>query len=118
MAFIRHVAIASKDPAATAEFDKQHFDLKELYPEAKGHRRRWRLAQRWLHLFRDPEAWRIRRARARARAVVGLLRHPPYRVRGRRSAGNRHRTGGSERAARERLSGRRAPCRSDRDGTK
>ena len=31
MAFIRHIAIASKDPAGTAEFYKQHFDLKELY---------------------------------------------------------------------------------------
>ena len=31
MAFIRHVAIASKDPAGTAEFYKKHFDLKELY---------------------------------------------------------------------------------------
>ena len=31
MAFIRHIAIASKDPAATAEFYKQHFDLKELF---------------------------------------------------------------------------------------
>jgi catechol 2,3-dioxygenase-like lactoylglutathione lyase family enzyme len=31
MAFIRHVAIASKDPAGTAEFYKNHFDLKELY---------------------------------------------------------------------------------------
>jgi len=31
MASIRHVAIASKDPAGTAEFYKKHFDLKELY---------------------------------------------------------------------------------------
>jgi len=31
MAFIRHIAIASKDPAGTAEFYKQHFDLKELF---------------------------------------------------------------------------------------
>ena len=31
MAFIKHIAIASKDPAGTAEFYKQHFDLKELY---------------------------------------------------------------------------------------
>jgi catechol 2,3-dioxygenase-like lactoylglutathione lyase family enzyme len=31
MAFIRHVAIASKDPAGTAEFYKKQFDLKELY---------------------------------------------------------------------------------------
>jgi catechol 2,3-dioxygenase-like lactoylglutathione lyase family enzyme len=35
MAFIRHVAIASKDPAGTAEFYKQHFDLKELYRQPK-----------------------------------------------------------------------------------
>jgi catechol 2,3-dioxygenase-like lactoylglutathione lyase family enzyme len=35
MAFIRHVAIASKDPAATAEFYKKHFDLKELYRQPK-----------------------------------------------------------------------------------
>jgi catechol 2,3-dioxygenase-like lactoylglutathione lyase family enzyme len=31
MAFIRHIAIASKDPAGTAEFYKKHFDLTELY---------------------------------------------------------------------------------------
>jgi catechol 2,3-dioxygenase-like lactoylglutathione lyase family enzyme len=35
MAFIRHVAIASKDPAGTAEFYKKHFDLKELYRQPK-----------------------------------------------------------------------------------
>jgi hypothetical protein len=35
MAFIRHVAIASKDPASTAEFYKTHFDLKELYRQPK-----------------------------------------------------------------------------------
>ena len=35
MAFIRHVAIASKDPAATAEFYKKHFELKELYRQPK-----------------------------------------------------------------------------------
>jgi hypothetical protein len=31
MAFIRHIAIASEDPAGTAEFYKKHFDLKELF---------------------------------------------------------------------------------------
>jgi catechol 2,3-dioxygenase-like lactoylglutathione lyase family enzyme len=31
MAFIRHVATANKDPAGTAEFYQQHFDLKELF---------------------------------------------------------------------------------------
>ena len=35
MAFIRHVAVASKDPAGTAEFYKKHFDLKELYRQPK-----------------------------------------------------------------------------------
>jgi catechol 2,3-dioxygenase-like lactoylglutathione lyase family enzyme len=35
MAYIKHVAIASKDPAGTAEFYKKHFDLKELYREPK-----------------------------------------------------------------------------------
>ena len=35
MAFIRHVAVASKDPAATAEFYKKHFELKELYRQPK-----------------------------------------------------------------------------------
>ena len=30
VAFIRHIAIASKDPAGTAEFHKDHIDLKEL----------------------------------------------------------------------------------------
>jgi catechol 2,3-dioxygenase-like lactoylglutathione lyase family enzyme len=35
MAFIRHIAIASKDPASTAEFYKKHFDLKELYRQPK-----------------------------------------------------------------------------------
>jgi DNA transformation protein len=35
MAFIRHVAIASKDPASTAEFYKKHFDLNELYRQPK-----------------------------------------------------------------------------------
>jgi hypothetical protein len=34
MAFIRHVAVASKDPVGTAEFYKKHFDLKELYRHA------------------------------------------------------------------------------------
>jgi catechol 2,3-dioxygenase-like lactoylglutathione lyase family enzyme len=33
--FIRHVAVASKDPAGTAEFYKKHFDLKELYRQPK-----------------------------------------------------------------------------------
>jgi catechol 2,3-dioxygenase-like lactoylglutathione lyase family enzyme len=31
MALIKHIAIASKDPAATAEFYKKHFDLTELF---------------------------------------------------------------------------------------
>jgi catechol 2,3-dioxygenase-like lactoylglutathione lyase family enzyme len=31
MAFIKHIAIASKDPAGTAEFYKKHFDMKELF---------------------------------------------------------------------------------------
>ena len=35
MACIRHVAIVSKDPASTAEFYKQHFDLKELFRQPK-----------------------------------------------------------------------------------
>ena len=35
MASIRHIAIASKDPAGTAEFYKKHFDLKELYRQPK-----------------------------------------------------------------------------------
>ena len=35
MAFIRHVAVASKDPARTAEFYKKHFELKELYRQPK-----------------------------------------------------------------------------------
>ena len=35
MAFIRHIAVASKDPAATADFYKKHFDLKELYRQPK-----------------------------------------------------------------------------------
>jgi catechol 2,3-dioxygenase-like lactoylglutathione lyase family enzyme len=35
MAFIRHIAIASKDPAGTAEFYKKHFDLKELYRQPR-----------------------------------------------------------------------------------
>jgi catechol 2,3-dioxygenase-like lactoylglutathione lyase family enzyme len=31
MARIKHIAIASHDPAGTADFYKKHFDLKELY---------------------------------------------------------------------------------------
>jgi len=31
MAFIRHIAIASENPAEAAEFYKKHFDMKELW---------------------------------------------------------------------------------------
>jgi catechol 2,3-dioxygenase-like lactoylglutathione lyase family enzyme len=35
MARIKHIAIASQDPAGTAEFYKKHFDLKELYRQPR-----------------------------------------------------------------------------------
>src|SRR3984885_1281185 len=35
MALIKHIAIASQDPAGTAEFYKKHFDLKELYRQPR-----------------------------------------------------------------------------------
>jgi catechol 2,3-dioxygenase-like lactoylglutathione lyase family enzyme len=35
MALIKHIAIASRDPAGTAEFYKKHFDLKELYRQPR-----------------------------------------------------------------------------------
>jgi catechol 2,3-dioxygenase-like lactoylglutathione lyase family enzyme len=35
MALIKHIAIASQDPASTAEFYKKHFDLKELYRQPR-----------------------------------------------------------------------------------
>ena len=101
MAFKRHVAIASKDPAGTAEFYKNHFDLKELYrkPKNTGDDGVW-LSDGYIDFailkYED------RRAPARTRAVIGFLWHPPYRVHGRRSEGDRHRAGGRECATRER----------------
>jgi catechol 2,3-dioxygenase-like lactoylglutathione lyase family enzyme len=36
MAFIRHIAITTDDPVATAEFYKKYFGLTELYRQPKG----------------------------------------------------------------------------------
>lgn len=50
MAFIRHIAISSEDPAKAAEFYKKHFGMKELYrkPDESGSRGVW-LTDGWIY---------------------------------------------------------------------
>ena len=81
MAYIRHIAIASKDPAATADFYKKHFDMKELFrqPKDTGDDGVW-LSDGYIY-FAILKPW-AEYAEAWTGPVVGLLRHPSYRLHG------------------------------------
>ncbi len=94
---IKHIALTTQDPAKAAAFYKEAFGLREIRrnPQRPG------ISDRRLHQPRDPQ-FQDREGRRCRRARRQFQRHPPFRLRGRRSRRRPPRSSNGRRQAADR----------------